>query len=260
MRDLADAKARGEKWPMITAYDALTAASSTRPGIPVMLVGDSAAMVVYGHDSTIPVTVDELLPLVAASSAARRAPWSSPTCRSGRTSPRPQQALETAARFMKESGAHAVKLEGGARVLPQVEAAGRAGIPVMAHLGLTPQSVQRVRRLPRAGSRRGRRDRSCATRRRMQAAGAFSVVLEVVPAELAARVTRSLSIPTIGIGAGAGTDAQVSSGRTWPASPRAAREVREALRRRRPVLSGAVRQWADEVVGGVYPGPEHEYR
>ncbi len=139
VRDLAAAKERGERWPMVTAYDAMTARAFDQAGIPVLLVGDSAAMVVYGHDSTLPVTVDELLPLTAAvvrgSSRAlvvADLPFGSYQSSAG-------QALESAVRFMKEAGAHAVKLEGGRRVLPQVEALVSAGIPVMAHLGLTPQ-------------------------------------------------------------------------------------------------------------------------
>ena len=139
--DLSDAKRRGEKWPMITAYDALTARVFDEAGIPVLLVGDSAAMVVYGYDSTIPVTVDDMLPLTGAvvRGSTRAMVVADLPFASYQSSP--AQALETSARFMKEAGAHAVKLEGGARVLPQVELLASSGVPVMAHLGLTPQSV-----------------------------------------------------------------------------------------------------------------------
>ena len=140
-RDLAAAKERGEKWPMITAYDALTAGLFDAAGIPVMLVGDSAAMVVYGHDSTIPVTVEELIPLVAAVVRGSQRAMVVADLPFGSYQESPQQALHTATRFMKEAGAHAVKLEGGERVLPHVELLTASGIPVMAHLGLTPQSV-----------------------------------------------------------------------------------------------------------------------
>jgi 3-methyl-2-oxobutanoate hydroxymethyltransferase len=171
----------------------------------------------------------------------------------------PQQALETAARFMKEAGVQAVKLEGGARVLPQVEMLVSSGIPVMAHLGLTPQSVNQL-----GGYRvQGRGEDGeilMQDAKAMEAAGAFAVVLEVVPSDLAERVTRSLSIPTIGIGAGAATDAQVlvwqdMAGLTPGRPPKFVKRYADVG----SVLSGAVRQWADEVVAGTYPGPEHEY-
>ena len=141
VRDLAAAKARGEKWPMLTAYDALTARVFDDAGIPVLLVGDSASMVVYGHDSTIPVTLDELIPLTAAVVRGTRRALVVADLPFGSYQGSPQQALAAATRFLKESGAHAVKLEGGHRVLHQVEELVAAGIPVMGHLGLTPQSV-----------------------------------------------------------------------------------------------------------------------
>ncbi len=258
-RDLIAAKARGEKWPMITAYDALTARIFDAAGIPVMLVGDSAAMVVYGYDSTVPVTVDELLPLAAAVVRGSTRALVVGDLPFGSYQSSPAQALETAARFMKQAGVGAVKLEGGARVLPQVEALVSAGIPVMAHLGLTPQSVNQF-----GGYRvQGRgEDGEILMRdaKAMEAAGAFAVVLEVVPSDLADRVTRSLSIPTIGIGAGADTDAQVlvwqdMAGLTPGRTPKFVKRYADIG----AVLSGAVSQWADEVVAGTYPGPEHEY-
>lgn len=259
-RDLLAAKARGEKWPMITSYDALTARIFDEAGIPVMLVGDSAAMVVYGYDSTLPVTVDDLLPLVAGVVRGSSRALVVADLPFGSYQASPAQALESAARFMKQAGAHAVKLEGGARVLPQVEALVGAGIPVMAHLGLTPQSVNQF-----GGYRvQGRgEDGEILVRdaKAMEAAGAFAVVLEVVPADLAARVTRMLSIPTIGIGAGDQTDAQVLvwqdlAGLTPGRPPKFVKRYADLG----SVLSGAVHAWADEVVAGTYPGPEHQYR
>ncbi len=259
-RDLIAAKARGEKWPMITSYDALTARIFDEAGIPVMLVGDSAAMVVYGYDSTLPVTVDDLLPLVAGVVRGSSRALVVADLPFGSYQASPAQALESAARFMKQAGAHAVKLEGGARVLPQVEALVGAGIPVMAHLGLTPQSVNQF-----GGYRvQGRgEDGEILMRdaKAMEAAGAFAVVLEVVPADLAARVTRMLSIPTIGIGAGDQTDAQVLvwqdlAGLTPGRPPKFVKRYADLG----SVLSGAVHAWADEVVTGTYPGPEHQYR
>jgi len=259
-KDLAAAKERCEKWPMITAYDALTAGLFDAAGIPVMLVGDSAAMVVYGHDSTIPVTVDELLPLVAAVVRGSQRAMVVADLPFGSYQESPQQALATATRFMKESGAHAVKLEGGERVLPHVELLTSAGIPVMAHLGLTPQSVHqfggyKVQGRGEAGQR------LILDAKHMEKAGAFAAVLEVVPADLAAAVTAAVSIPTIGIGAGAATDAQVlvwqdMAGLTPGKPPKFVKQYADL----RSVLTAAVKEWAGEVVSGQYPGPEHQYR
>ncbi|MEI8057663.1 MAG: 3-methyl-2-oxobutanoate hydroxymethyltransferase [Actinomycetes bacterium] len=259
VRDLADAKQRGEKWPMITAYDALTARVFDDAGIPVLLVGDSAAMVVYGHDSTIPVTVDELIPLVRGVVRGSSRAMVVADLPFGSYQASPQQALETAVRFMKETGAHAVKLEGGARVLPQVELLVASGIPVMAHLGLTPQSVNAF-----GGYRvQGRGEDGqilMQDAKAMQAAGAFAIVLEVVPADLAAAVTASLAIPTVGIGAGAGTDAQVivwqdMAGLTQGKTAKFVKKYADI----HGVLLDAATRWADDVVTGAYPAPEHTY-
>src|SRR5580698_5908527 len=141
VRDIAAAKAAGEKWPMLTAYDALTARVFDEAGIPVLLVGDSAGMVVYGHETTIPVTVDDLIPLTAAVIRGTSRAMVVADLPFGSYQGSPEAALAAGTRFLKESGAHAVKLEGGHRVLRQVEDLVAAGIPVMAHLGLTPQSV-----------------------------------------------------------------------------------------------------------------------
>ncbi|GAA1750207.1 3-methyl-2-oxobutanoate hydroxymethyltransferase [Nonomuraea sp. AD125B] len=258
VRDLAAAKERGERWPMVTAYDAMTARVFDAAGIPVLLVGDSAAMVVYGYDSTLPVTVDDLLPLTAAVVRGSSRALVVADLPFGSYQASPAQALESAARFMKEAGAHAVKLEGGRRILPQVEALVSAGVPVMAHLGLTPQSVNvlggyRVQGRGQSG------DELMADAKDLERAGAFSVVLECVPAELAHRVTTSLAIPTIGIGAGAHTDAQVL---VWQdlmgLTPRPAKFVK-----RYADLAGdldrAARAFAADVTSGAFPAPEHTY-
>src|SRR3954454_21482909 len=141
IRDLQAAKDRAERWPMLTAYDYSTAAIFDEAGIPALLVGDSAANVVYGYDSTVPVTVDELLPLVRAVTRSAKRALVVADLPFGSYQESPQQALATATRFLKEGGAHAVKFEGGHRVLHQVELLVESGIPVMGHLGLTPQSV-----------------------------------------------------------------------------------------------------------------------
>jgi 3-methyl-2-oxobutanoate hydroxymethyltransferase len=259
VRDLAEATARGEKWPMITAYDALTAQVFDEAGIPVLLVGDSAAMVVYGHDSTIPVTVDELMPLVRGVVRGSSRAMVVADLPFGSYQASPAQALETSARFMKEAGAHAVKLEGGARVLAQVELLASAGIPVMAHLGLTPQSVHAF-----GGYRvQGRGEdgvRLIQDAKALQAAGAFAVVLEVVPADLATQVSEILTIPTIGIGAGGGTDAQVIVWQDMAGlTPGKTAKFVKKYADMHGMLLDASKAWASDVVSGAYPAPEHTY-
>lgn len=259
VRDIAGAKERGERWPMVTAYDAMTAKVFDEAGIPVLLVGDSAAMVVYGYDSTLPVSVDDLMPLTAAVVRGSSRAMVVADLPFGSYQSSPQQALETAARFMKEAGAHAIKLEGGRRVLPQVEALVSAGIPVMAHLGLTPQSVNALGGY-RVQGRGQSGDELMADAKDLEYAGAFAVVLECVPSELAERVTSSLSIPTIGIGAGPGTDAQVL---VWQdlmgLTPRPAKFVKKYFDLAHE-MDKAVRSFADEVSTGAFPAAEHSYR
>src|SRR5450432_1413414 len=182
VRDIAAAKRRGEKWPMLTAYDALTAAVFDQAGIPVLLVGDSAAMVVYGHDTTIPVTVDDLIPLTAAVVRGTSRALVVADLPFGSYQASPGAALHSATRFLKETGAHAVKLEGGQRVAQQVEELVAAGIPVMAHLGLTPQSVNAFGGY-RVQGRGEDGEQLLRDAKALQASGAFAVVLEVVPAE-----------------------------------------------------------------------------
>jgi 3-methyl-2-oxobutanoate hydroxymethyltransferase len=259
VRDIAAAKARGEKWPMLTAYDALTARVFDEAGIPVLLVGDSAAMVVYGHDSTIPVTVDELIPLTAAVVRGTSRAMIVADLPFGSYQVSPEAALTSAIRFLKESGAHAVKLEGGRRVLRHAEELVAAGIPVMAHLGLTPQSVNAFGGY-RVQGRGEDGERLLSDAKAMEAAGAFSVVLECVPAELAARVTASLSIPTIGIGAGPDCDAQVlvwqdMAGLT-PLTAKFVRKYADVA----GVLREAAKAYAGDVVSGAFPTAEHSYR
>jgi 3-methyl-2-oxobutanoate hydroxymethyltransferase len=259
IRDIAAAKARGEKWPMLTAYDALTARVFDDAGIPVLLVGDSAGMVVYGHDSTIPVTVDDLIPLTAAVVRATHRAMVVADLPFGSYQASPEAALAAAIRFMKEAGAHAVKLEGGRRVLRQVEDLVAAGVPVMGHLGLTPQSVHAFGGY-RVQGRGEDGEQLLADAKSLEAAGAFSVVLECVPVELASRVTTSLSIPTIGIGAGPDCDAQVL---VWqdmvglsPRTPKFVKQYADVA----SVLRVAAQSYAEEVVAGAFPADEHCYR
>jgi 3-methyl-2-oxobutanoate hydroxymethyltransferase len=259
VRDFAAAKGRGEKWPMLTAYDALTAAVFDTAGIPALLVGDSAAMVVYGHDSTIPVTVDELIPLTRAVVRGTRRALVVADLPFGSYQGSPQAALEAGTRFLKETGAQAVKLEGGYRVLRQVEELVAAGIPVMAHLGLTPQSVNAFGGY-RVQGRGEDGEQLLHDAKTLQAAGAFAVVLECVPAELAARVTASLEIPTIGIGAGPDCDAQVLVWQDMAGlSPQTAKFVKRYADVA-GVLRDAAESFAAEVVAGSFPTPEYSYR
>ncbi|HVB44534.1 MAG TPA: 3-methyl-2-oxobutanoate hydroxymethyltransferase [Streptosporangiaceae bacterium] len=258
IRDLAAAKARGEKWPMLTAYDALTARVFDEAGIPVLLVGDSAAMVVYGHDSTIPVTVDDLIPLTAAVVRGTKRALVVADLPFGSYQVSVGDAVQNAVRFLKETGAQAVKLEGGHRVLRHVEELVAAGIPVMAHLGLTPQSVNAFGGY-RVQGRGEEGEQLLQDAKSLQAAGAFAVVLECVPAELAARVTQALAIPTIGIGAGPDCDAQVlvwqdMAGLT-PNVAKFAKRYADAA----GLLKQAARSFADEVVSGAYPTEEYSY-
>ena len=260
IRDLQSAKERGERWPMLTAYDYSTARVFDEAGIPVLLVGDSAANVIYGYDTTVPVTVDELLPLVRGVVRGTSRALVVGDLPFGSYQASPQQALETAARFMKEGGCQAVKIEGGRRAVPQVEMLTSAGIPVMAHIGLTPQSVHAL-----GGYRvQGRGDE--AAHRLMQAAkalqhaGAFAIVLEVVPSDVAAQVTEALHIPTIGIGAGPSCDAQVLVWQDMAGlrTGKPAKFVKEYAHVG-DVLREAASRFGDEVRNGSYPSQEHEY-
>lgn len=259
IRDLQDMTARGERWSMITAYDAMTARIFDDAGIPALLVGDSAAMVVYGYDSTVPVTPEELLPLVAAVRRGSQRAVVIADLPFGSYQASPRQALETASLFLKSGGAHAVKLEGGSAVLPQVEALAEAGIPVVAHIGLTPQSVNATGGYRVQGRGEGG-DILMRDAKALEAAGASAVVLELVPADLAARITEILTIPTIGIGAGNATDAQVIVwqdlvGLTPSPLPKFVRTYADI----RSDISDAVTRWNADVVSGAYPAAEESY-
>lgn len=258
-RDLQSAKDRGERWAMLTSYDMLTAEIFEAAGIPVLLVGDSAGNNVLGHATTVPVTVDELLPMVRAVVRSTTRPLVVADLPFGSYQASPEQALATAVRFLKEGGAHAVKLEGGRRVAAQVELLVSAGAPVMGHVGLTPQS-ELVTGL-RVQGRGAAADVLVADALALQEAGAFAVVLEAVPADLAERVTKELTIPTIGIGAGADCDAQVL---VWTdmagLTPGAPLTFVKRYADLRGVLTEATRAYADDVRDGRFPGPEHSFR
>ncbi|MDP9418485.1 MAG: 3-methyl-2-oxobutanoate hydroxymethyltransferase [Actinomycetota bacterium] len=252
-------KERGERFAMLTSYDQLTAEIFDAAGIPVLLVGDSAANNVLGYDSTLPVTVEELLPLVRAVARSARRALVVADLPFGSYQGGPADALSTAVRFMKEGGAHAVKLEGGAVVVPQVASIVDAGVPVMAHVGFTPQSEHGLGGY-RVQGRGSDADRLVEAAAALQAAGAFAVVLELVPADVAKRVTAELRIPTIGIGAGVECDGQVlvwqdMAGLRGGAAPRFVKRYADL----RGTLSEAARSFAGDVAAGTYPGPEHSY-
>jgi 3-methyl-2-oxobutanoate hydroxymethyltransferase len=252
-------KERGERWAMLTAYEQYAAAVFDEVGIPVLLVGDSAANNVYGYDSTLPVTVDELLPLVRAVTRSTRRALVVADLPFGSYQESPGQALQTAVRFMKEGDAHAVKLEGGAGVAPQIRAIVAAGVPVMAHIGFTPQSEHGLGGY-RVQGRGDAAERLLADALAVQDAGAFAVVMEMVPSELAAQVTKDLTIPTIGIGAGPECDAQVlvwqdMAGLNNGPKPKFVKRYADL----RAVLADAARSYAEDVTEGRYPAAEHSY-
>ncbi|MEU9191019.1 3-methyl-2-oxobutanoate hydroxymethyltransferase [Streptomyces sp. NPDC048484] len=257
VRDITVAKERGEKWPMLTAYDAMTASVFDEAGIPVMLVGDSAGNCHLGYETTVPVTLDEMTMLSAAVVRGTSRALIVGDLPFGSYQEGPVQALRSATRLVKEAGVGAVKLEGGERSHGQIELLVESGIPVMAHVGLTPQSVNsmgyRVQGRGEEAAQQLLRDAKA-----VQDAGAFAVVLELVPAELAAEVTRALHIPTVGIGAGPDTDAQVlvwtdMLGLTGGKMPRFVKQYADL----RSVMGEAAKAFADDVVGGTFPLEEH---
>jgi 3-methyl-2-oxobutanoate hydroxymethyltransferase len=256
---LKQMKERGERWAMLTAYDQYAAQVFDEAGIPVLLVGDSASNNVYGNENSLPVTVDELLPLVRAVSRSAGRALVVADLPFGTYQASAEQAFHTAVRFMKESGAHAVKLEGGEEMVPQVGLLSRSGIPVMAHIGFTPQSEHSL-----GGYRvQGRGDaaqRLVAEAKALEAAGAFALVMEMVPGEVAAEVTRTLAIPTIGIGAGVHCDAQVlvwqdMAGLRTGRLPRFVKQYADL----HGVLLQAAQDYAADVAAGTFPGEEHTF-
>ena len=258
-RDLLAAKTRGDRWPMLTSYDMYTAAIFDQAGVPVLLVGDSAANNVFGYETTVPVTVDELLPLVRAVVRATSTALIVADMPFGSYEEGPTQALRTAVRFMKEGGAHAVKLEGGRRVAAQIAALTGAGVPVMAHVGFTPQSEHVIGGY-RVQGRENHGAEVLADAHAVTDAGAFAVVLEMVPGEVAKQVTKELPIPTVGIGAGPDTDAQVlvwqdMAGLRTGKAPRFVKRYADLA----GVLGDATRRFADEVRNGEFPAAEHTF-
>lgn len=255
----AQAKSGGVKITGLTSYDTLTAQIFDEAGIDFLLVGDSAGNTVLGYDSTLPVTMDELIPLTRAVATAAQRAFVIADMPFGSYEDGPQLALANAMRFMKEAHAHAVKLEGGVRSRAQIEHIVSAGIPVMGHVGFTPQSEHSLGGHIIQG-RGAAAEAVLADAKAVEAAGAFSVVLEMVPAQLAARITEQLNIPTISVGAGPNCDGQLMvwtdfAGLNTGRVPKFVKQYAQIG----ATLRDAVTAFKDDVASGAYPGPEHSY-
>jgi 3-methyl-2-oxobutanoate hydroxymethyltransferase len=258
--EVAEMKRRGDRIVMVTAYDAPSGRIADDAGVDLILVGDSAAMVMLGHDSTVPATTDEMIILTRAVNRGARRPLVIADLPFGSYQVSDEQALETGIRFVKEAAADAVKLEGAGPMLSRVRALVGAGIPVMGHLGLTPQTATMLGGFKAQGRTAAKAVQLYEDALALQAAGCFSIVLEAVPSEIAARITAALEVPTIGIGAGVGCDGQVL---VWHDllglydghAPRFVKQYAEVA----PVMLDAVAQYASEVRSGAFPEDKHTY-
>jgi 3-methyl-2-oxobutanoate hydroxymethyltransferase len=261
IRDLQKMKSDQEKLVMLTAYDATSARMSEAAGVPILLVGDTLGMVVQGHDSTIPVTMDDMIYHCRIVSRVTERPFIVGDLPFMSYSVSPEQAMKNAGRLMQEGGVSAVKLEGGEFMASTIQRIAQAGIPVMAHIGLTPQSVNVF-----GGFRVQGRDVEHARQlivdaQAVQQAGAFAVVLELVPMRLAEMITQGLEIPTIGIGAGSGCDGQVQVfhdilGLFDQFLPRHAKQYAQVGK----AMVEAIGQYVTEVQAGTFPTTEHAFR
>jgi 3-methyl-2-oxobutanoate hydroxymethyltransferase len=259
VRHFATAKTEGIRITGLTSYDFLTAGIFDRAGVDFILIGDSAGNVVFGYDTTVPVTTDELIPLCRGVVKATKRALVVADLPFGSYEGGPEDALHTAVRFMKEGGVHAVKLEGGVRSAAHIERIVSSGIPVMAHIGFTPQSEHGLGGHVVQGRGSGR-NQLIEDARAVEAAGAFAVVMEMVPKEVAKEVTDMLSIPTIGIGAGPDTDGQILvwtdlAGLSTSRVPKFVKQYANLESQ----LFDAVTQWRTDITDGVFPGPEHSF-
>jgi 3-methyl-2-oxobutanoate hydroxymethyltransferase len=258
--DLQSATDAGERWAMLTSYDVLTAGIFERAGVRALLVGDTSAELVLGYPSTLPVTMAELISMTRAVVAGTSTALIVADLPFGSYQSGPEAAMANAVRHLKEGGAQAVKLEGGRRVLPQVRALTAAGIPVMGHLGLTPQSVNTLGGMRRVQGRGEAGEVLLADALALERAGAFAVVLESVPAELGRRVSGALRIPTVGIGAGPHCDAQIlvwqdMAGLTSGRLPSFVRQYASMA----DSLLAAAREYVADVAARRYPDEAHSY-
>ncbi len=258
--ELAQMKHRGDRIVMVTAYDAPSGRIADAAGVDLILVGDSAAMVVLGHDSTVPATIEEMIILTRAVNRGARRPLVIADLPFGSYQVSDEQAVETGVRFVKEAAADAVKLEGAGPMLSRVRALTSAGIPVMGHIGLTPQTATMLGGFKAQGRSAAKAVGLYEDALALEAAGCFAIVLEAVPAPVAARITDALTVPTIGIGAGAGCDGQVL---VWHDllglydgnAPRFVKQYAELA----PTIRDAVSRYASEVRDGSFPEPKHTY-
>jgi 3-methyl-2-oxobutanoate hydroxymethyltransferase len=249
--ELAKWKSAHQKWAMLTSYDAITAGIFENAGISVLLVGDSAGNNFFGHANTLPVTVDEMVSLTSAVVRGTSTALVIADLPFGSYEVSAEQALATGIRFIKEAQAHAVKLEGGVRVVEQIKTLVKSGIPVMGHLGMTPQSVNAIGGFKVQG--RSNPESILADALALQDAGCFAVVLELVPAELAAKITQELRIPTIGIGAGIDCDAQVLVWTDLMGLTEKPPRFAKAYLNLRDQMTQAVQQWRSDVESGAFP-------
>jgi 3-methyl-2-oxobutanoate hydroxymethyltransferase len=259
VRHFATAKAEGIRITGLTSYDYLTAGIFDRAGVDFILIGDSAGNVVFGYDTTVPVTTDELIPLCRGVVKAAKRALVVADLPFGSYEGGPDDALRTAVRFMKEAGVHAVKLEGGVRSAAHIQRIVSSGIPVMAHIGFTPQSEHGLGGHVVQGRGSGKAQ-LIEDARAVETAGAFAVVLEMVPTEVATEVTQMLSIPTIGIGAGPHTDGQILvwtdlAGLSTTRVPKFVKQYANLEGQ----LFDAVSQWRTDIQDGSFPGPEHSF-
>jgi 3-methyl-2-oxobutanoate hydroxymethyltransferase len=258
-RHFQSAKENGVKITGLTSYDQLTASIFDAAGIDFLLVGDSAGNNVYGYDTTLPVSIDDLIPLTRAVAGAAKRAFVIADMPFGSYETGPDEALHTAFRFMKETGAHAVKLEGGVRSAEQIRRIVSAGIPVMAHIGFTPQSEHGLGGHVIQG--RGEQAKQLlGDAHAVEDAGAFAVVLEMVTSAVAKQVTAELKIPTISVGAGPHTDGQLLVWTDWAglSTGRIPKFVKQYAHLG-DVLTDAAKAYIADVTSGAYPAPEHEY-
>ena len=258
--EVAEMKRRGDRIVMITAYDAPSGRIADAAGVDLILVGDSAAMVVLGHDSTVPATTDEMIILTRAVTRGAQRPLVVADLPFGSYQVSDEQALATAIRFVKEAHADTVKLEGAGPMLSRVRALTGAGIPVMGHIGLTPQTATMLGGFKAQGRSAAKAVQLVEDALALQAAGCFSIVLEAVPSPVAARITEALEIPTIGIGAGADCEGQVLVwhdllGLYAGRAPRFVKQYAELA----PTITAAVEEYASEVRDGTFPEQKHTY-
>src|SRR3979411_1245056 len=258
--DVQRFKDEGRRFAMLTAYDYLSAQVLDEAGIPILLVGDSLGMVVLGYPTTLPVTLDEMLHHAKAVARGSRQALLVGDLPFMSYHASIEQAITSAGRFLQEGGMHAVKLEGGGRIVEITRQLTSMGIPVMGHLGLTPQFVHQMGGFKVQGKSDKQGARILSDAKELEQAGAFSLVLEGVPSDLATRVTKALRIPTVGIGAGAGTDGQVlvfhdMLGLTAGKAPKFVRRYANLAED----ITEAAQRYAKEVGDGSFPGPEHSY-